>query len=275
LTAEVAPLEYPKAEELMPNAFANRLIALPGAMLSMRECDLMVGGSEKMIEIPVPSFLIEHPKSLVLFDTGCNPRVAVDPVAYWGRVASLLNVRFSPDLVVDAQVRAHGYKPEDVKYVVVSHLHLDHAGGLALFPHAKFFVMKGELPYAYWPDRHARGAFILDDLLPTRRFDWIELTEDTDLFGDGSMQMLKTAGHTPGESSLFIRLKKDGPIILTGDTLHLRGQLATLTGSPVDSDQKQASESVQRLKRIQDLGEARLWVSHDPDDWRNYPHVME
>jgi N-acyl homoserine lactone hydrolase len=259
----------------MPYATANKLVALPGAMLSMREADLMLGGSDRMLEIPVPSFLIEHPQGLVLFDTGCNPRVAVEPEAYWGRLAKLLNVRMTPDQAVDAQLRAHGYDPADVKFVVVSHLHLDHAGGLALFPHAKFFVMKGELPYAYWPDRRVRRSFILEDLLPTRRFDWNELTEDTDLFGDGSLQMLKTAGHTPGECSLFVRLKRDGPIVLTGDTIHIRAQLDSLKGTATDYDLAQAGESIRRLKQIQDLGEARLWVSHDPGDWANYPHLME
>jgi N-acyl homoserine lactone hydrolase len=259
----------------MPYATANKLVALPGAMLSMREADLMLAGSDRMLEIPVPSFLIEHPQGLVLFDTGCNPRVAVEPEAYWGPLAKLLNVRMTPDLAVDAQLRAHGYDPADVKFVVVSHLHLDHAGGLALFPQAKFFVMKGELPYAYWPDRRVRRSFILEDLLPTRRFDWSELTEDTDLLGDGSLQMLKTAGHTPGECSLFVRLKRDGPIVLTGDTIHIRPQLDSLQGTATDYDLAQASESICRLKQIQDLGEARLWVSHDPDDWASYPHLME
>ena len=259
----------------MTNATADKLIALPGAMLSMREADLMLGGSDKVLEIPVPSFLIEHRNGLVLFDTGCNPRVAVEPEAYWGPLAKLLNVRMSPEMAVDRQIRAHGYDPADVKFVVVSHLHLDHAGGLALFPHAKFFVVKGELPYAYWPDRRARLAFILEDLLPTRRFDWNEVTEDTDLMGDGSLQMLKTAGHTPGECSLFVRLKQDGPIVLTGDTIHIRAQLETLKGMATDYDLEQAGESIRRLKRIQDLGEARLWVSHDPDDWASYPHLMK
>jgi N-acyl homoserine lactone hydrolase len=259
----------------MTQATAHKLIALPGAMLSMRESDLMIGGADTMFEIPVPSFLIEHPKGLVLFDTGCNPRVADDPDGYWGPLAKLLNVRFTRELAVDAQIRAAGYKPADVKHVVVSHLHLDHAGGLALFPEAKFFIMKGELPHAYWPERRSRAAFILDDILPTRRFDWTELTEDTDLLGDGSLTMLRTPGHTPGESSLIVRLRKEGPILLTGDTLHIRAQLKTLEAMPAFYDRAQASESIRRVKRIQDAGEARLWVGHDPGDWARYPRVME
>jgi metal-dependent hydrolase (beta-lactamase superfamily II) len=60
----------------MSQAYANKMIALPGAILKMRERDLMRGGSEAMLEIPVPSFLVEHQQGLVLFDTGVNPRVA-------------------------------------------------------------------------------------------------------------------------------------------------------------------------------------------------------
>src|SRR6185437_10769808 len=188
----------------------------------MMESQLMMGGREEMIDIPIPSFLIEHPKGLVLFDTGCAPEVAVDPEGYWGVATKFLkNIRYSKDQVVDQQVQLHGYKPSDVKYVVVSHLHLDHSGGMRLFPNAKFLIMKGELPYAYWPERKARAGFILNDLIPTRGFDWMELGGDTDIFGDSSLLMLKTAGHTPGECSLQVRLKS-GAVILTGDTIHIR-----------------------------------------------------
>jgi N-acyl homoserine lactone hydrolase len=259
----------------MDNGAATRLVALPGAMLSMKESDLMLGGRDVMIDLPVPSFVIEHPKGLVLFDTGVNPQTAENPDQYWGRAAKFLNVRFSRNLTVDNQLREHGYNPADVKCVVVSHLHLDHAGGLALFPDAKFFIVKGELAHAYWPEPRLRPAFILGDILPTRGFDWQEVTEDTDLFGDGSLQMLRTAGHTPGECSLFVRLKHSAPVVLTGDTVHIRRQLTTLAPMPTDYDPNEAAESIRRLKRIQDLGLARLWVSHDPEDWKNYPHVME
>jgi hypothetical protein len=65
-------------------AGANKLIALTGATISMKESQLMMGGSDEMVDIPIPSFLIEHPKGLVLFDTGCAPQVAVDAEGYWG-----------------------------------------------------------------------------------------------------------------------------------------------------------------------------------------------
>ncbi|MBF6568971.1 MAG: N-acyl homoserine lactonase family protein [Candidatus Binataceae bacterium] len=259
----------------MTKGSANRLVAMPGATVSMRESELMVGGGDRLIEMPVPTYVIEHPKGLVLFDSGCNPSVATDPQGYWGHIADYLHVRFTPELVVDAQLRQHGYRPEDIRYVVVSHLHLDHAGGLALFPNARFFIMRGELNYAYWPEKRHRAAFKINDLMPTRRFDWIELEGDTDLFDDGSLLMMKTPGHTPGESSLLVRVRDHQPIVLTGDTLHLRGQFNHLAPSETDFDRVAASASVARLKDLRDRGEARVWVMHDPEDWATYPHVIE
>jgi N-acyl homoserine lactone hydrolase len=255
-------------------ADANKLIALAGATFSMKESDLMTGGGDTVMDIPVPTFLIEHSKGLVLFDTGCAPEVAVDPESYWGPATKFLkNIRYSKDQVVDQQIKLHGYKLADVKYVVVSHLHLDHAGGMKLFPQAQFLIMRGELPYAYWPDRRARNGFILNDLVPTRGFDWKELAGDTDIFGDGSLMMLKTAGHTPGECSLRIRLKS-GSVILTGDTIHIRPQLQTLAAMDSDYDAGAASASIKRLRDLRDSGDARLWISHAPEDWAEYPHEM-
>jgi N-acyl homoserine lactone hydrolase len=258
----------------MPRS-VHRFIAMDGATLTMRESELMVGGEDRPIDLPVPTFLLEHPKGLVLFDTGCNPDVAVDARACWGRIADYLQVHFSPELVVDRQIRRHGYRPEDVRYVVISHLHLDHAGGLALFPGARFLIMKDELRYAWWPDRHHRAAFRLGDLMPTRRFDWVELEGDTDLFDDGSLLMLRTPGHTPGESSLIVRVRGDEQILLTGDTAHLRTQIDRLAPSETDCDKLRAAESLARIRRIRDLGQARVWVTHDPEDWASFPHVFE
>jgi N-acyl homoserine lactone hydrolase len=256
----------------MAKGKASKLIALPGATVTMKEADLMEGGRPEVeVDMPCPAYLIEHPKGLALFDTGCHPQVAIDPRGYWGRIADYLRVRYSPDLTVDSQIKALGYRLDDVKFVVVSHLHLDHSGGMHLFPRAQFFIMEGELPYAYWPRRESRAAFILNDLLPTRRFNWRELPGDTDLFDDGSLVMLKTAGHTPGESSLMVNLPNRA-IVLTGDTVHIRRQLETCAPMPTDWDRPMSSDAIRRLKEMQDRGEVRLLISHDPEDWAEFPH---
>jgi glyoxylase-like metal-dependent hydrolase (beta-lactamase superfamily II) len=161
---------------------------------------------------------------------------------------------------------------DDVKYVVISHLHLDHTGYMHAFPKAKFLIMAHELRYAYWPDPDRRAVFIFDDIAPTRNFDWLELDSDLDLFDDGSLHMLKTPGHTPGECSLYVRLP-NRKILLVGDTIHLRAQIDTGATMPLDTDPTQAALSIQRVKAIRDMHEATVWISHDPEDWVDLPHA--
>ncbi|HKD67041.1 MAG TPA: N-acyl homoserine lactonase family protein [Candidatus Binataceae bacterium] len=256
----------------MAEGKAKRMWALPGAEFIANAAAIMHGGSLETYAMPVPCYLIEHEKGLVLFDTGCSPRMIDHLNEYLGEFAKVIRLRFSKDLVVDAQVRALGYKTEDVKYVVVSHLHFDHAGGLYLFPKARFLVMANELRYAWWPIPEHRLILNINDLLPSRNFNWLEVDGDYDLFGDGSIQMLKTPGHTPGECSLFVRLP-NRKVVLTGDTTHLRAALEGEITMPGDVDPAAAVLSMQRLKAIRDLQEAALIISHDPEDWAEFPHA--
>jgi N-acyl homoserine lactone hydrolase len=208
----------------------------------------------------------------VLFDTGCSPLMIDHLNEYLGEFARFVRLKFPRELTVDAQIRALGYKTADVKYVVASHLHFDHAGGLYLFPKARFLVMADELRYAWWPIPEHRLIFIVQDLLPTRQFNWLEIDGDFDLFGDGSIQMLKTPGHTPGECSLLVRLP-NRVVVLTGDTTHLRAALEGEITMPGDVDPAAAVLSMRRLKAIRDLHEATLIISHDPEDWAEFPRA--
>jgi glyoxylase-like metal-dependent hydrolase (beta-lactamase superfamily II) len=256
----------------MAEGRAKKMWAIPGAELTVPRSLLMHGADESLVTVPCPSYLIEHAKGLVLFDTGCHPRVAEDPVAWWGEIAQHIPINYPKERTLDNQIKGLGYKLEDVKYVVISHLHLDHSGSMYMFPNAKFLIMAKELQYAYWPDPDRRWAFILNDLLPTRQFDWVELDQDFDMFGDGSLHLLKTPGHTPGESSLFVRLP-NRKILLVGDTTHLRAALETEATMPLDTDPIQSTLSLKRIKAIRDMHEATLWISHDPEDWAELPHA--
>jgi N-acyl homoserine lactone hydrolase len=252
----------------------SKMWALPGACLSVPRSALVQGGDSSMVKLPCPSFLIEHPKGLVLFDTGCNPRLMDDPVAYLGEMANTMAIEWSKTETLDKQIRSVGYKPEDIKYVVLSHTHFDHAGGLKYFPHAKFIVGANELRYAYWPDPDRRWVFPVEDYLPTRGCDWLELDRDFDLFGDASIQFLLTPGHTPGECSLLVELPHQN-ILLTGDTVHLREALEKEATMPLDTDPNQSIASIRRIKAIRDMHGATLWITHDPDDWAELPRLIE
>lgn len=259
----------------MSQGKARKMFALPGAELTAPTSLLMHGGDDTLVQLPCPSFLIEHPKGLVLFDTGCNPKIIDDAAGYWGeQVAAHLPIKWSKAETLDKQIEGVGYKTSDVKYVILSHAHLDHSGGLGYFPNAKFLVGANELRYAYWPDPDRRWAFILNDFLPTRGFDWLELDRDFDLFGDGALQFLLTPGHTPGESTLLVNLP-NRKIALPGDTVHLRAALDQEATMGVDYDPVAAMLSLKRVKALRDMQDVTVWITHDPDDWKEHPHRIE
>jgi glyoxylase-like metal-dependent hydrolase (beta-lactamase superfamily II) len=248
------------------------LYALQNGFMGAERSLLFYGEySEARVQIPIACWLIKTSDGLVLFDTGCHPKVSDDP-SYWGPIAAALQCKYPKEMLLDRQIQGLGYKMDDVKYVVISHLHLDHTGYMHAFPKAKFLIMANELRYAYWPDPDRRAVFIFDDIVPTRNFEWIELDSDLDLFDDGSLHMLKTPGHTPGECSLYVRLP-NRKILLVGDTIHLRAQIETGATMPLDTDPTQAALSIQRVKAIRDMHEATVWISHDPDDWAELPHA--
>ena len=81
------------------------------------------------IQVPVGFFVVKHPRGNVLFDTGNNDNIIKDP-SYWGDAFKALKPVNTPDVAIDAQLQKIGLKPDDIKYVVVSHLHLDHGGNV-------------------------------------------------------------------------------------------------------------------------------------------------
>lgn len=256
----------------MSLGFARRMWALDSPTLTVEANTLMYGLSG-MVTIPMPSFLIEHSRGLVLFDTGIAPEAIVDPVAVYGQeLADGLGIGGSPDQAVDKQVQALGYRLEDVTHVIASHFHFDHAGGTHLFPHAKHYAGLGELAFAHYPAPIGAFCYMPDQLERTRGFDWREVPGDLDLFGDGSLVLLSMPGHTPGELSLKVRLA-NRTFLLTGDAVHLRQALELEYHFPIDWDTRVAVQSLQRIKRIAEAEEASIWITHDPDDWKTYQHA--
>jgi N-acyl homoserine lactone hydrolase len=253
--------------------YVKRMWALDGAKFTVNKSELVVGGPNELVTIPTPAFLIEHPKGLVLFDTGMAPLAATDPEGVYGHLAAMLNMTFTPEQTVDAQLTALGYKCEDVRYVVASHLHFDHTGGLYLFPNAEFFVGPGELRYAFWPDTPTKSYFRYEDIQPARDFKWREIPGiDHDVFGDGSLVILFTPGHTPGELSLLVRTPGRN-FVLTGDTVHIRSALETVSPMYVDTHPAESIRSIQRLQLIRDSADATIWINHDADDWAEFKHA--
>lgn len=255
-----------------PLGTAKRLWALDSPSFTV-QANLVMYGLEGELTIPLPAYLIEHPKGLVLFDTGIVPQAIDDPRSVYGELADLIGLTGTPEQRLDRQIQALGYKLSDVTHVIASHLHFDHTGGLSLFPEAKFYVGQGEMPFAYWPTAIAAHAFRRPDFEVIPRKQWHEIPGcDVDLFGDGSLVVLYTPGHTPGELSLLVRLPSRN-FVLTGDTAHLRAALEEEVQFPGDADSLAAVRSLQRIKLIRDGADATVWISHDPEDWAELGHA--
>jgi N-acyl homoserine lactone hydrolase len=257
------------ANMLAPPAFLQRPGG-PGGLL--RGLGIHIPRS-RWITLPIPSFLVEHPQAgPFLVDTGLHASVAANPAENLGRVAkALFSIDMAPDDAAPAQVRARGVDPEAIELVVMTHLHYDHASGATQFPHATFLVERRE-----W-EAGSRGGLLQGyhrpHLDPVLRWRAIDVGDEADLFGDGSVRLLHTPGHTPGHLSLLLRLAGGEQLLLTADAAYAQRTLdARLVPLFVD-DQDAYLASLDRLIALS--GEAdHVVCGHDPDGLRRADGVF-
>jgi len=226
----------------------------------------------RQITIPVSMWIIDHPKGLVVFDTGNNVAIVDNCKEYWGEGnCNFLKPSQKREDVIDMQLKKLGYSADQVKLVVTSHTHLDHAGNLKLFPNATHVMQKKELFQGWWPEkfqgRTPGGAFILNDLEGTRGYNFLELDGDYDLFGDGSVLILSTPGHTIGHQSMKVKTAGSGTIIISQDAVWMQ---ENLDGYPagLNFSVQSYTNSLNRLKFMRDIEGAQLFMAHDGDQYK-------
>jgi N-acyl homoserine lactone hydrolase len=192
---------------------------------------------ERWLVSPVQAFLVQHPGAgHMLVDTGLHPSVAVDPKQNLGRLLTLMSFReveMRPEQAVPAQLRERGLEPSDIRIVVMTHLHADHASAISEFPEATFVVSSAEWSSAGSKGaRHAYRRRQFDHAFDYRTLDFDGPDADSfsafgrsfDLFGDGSVRLVYTPGHTVGHLSVVLRLRH-GEVLLAGDAIYLERTL--------------------------------------------------
>ena len=148
-------------------------------------------------------------------------------------------------------------KPSDIKLIGLSHTHPDHAGNLELFPNVTVLIQKAEYE---WKGRQ--------DTVHVNPKHPVKVIEgDYDVFGDGSLTLLFTPGHTPGHQSLLVRLPKTGPVILSGDAAHFQQSFAERLVPENNYNKEELLASMQRIADVMAKEHALLWLNHDkPED---------
>jgi N-acyl homoserine lactone hydrolase len=159
------------------------------------------------------------------------------------------------DETLRRQLDRIGVRPEDVTWVAVSHTHGDHVGNVESFPKSKFLVQR--------PEYELARSSTPDPFAEVRNFEL--LSGDHDVFGDGSVMLISTPGHTPGHQSLLAKLPNTGALLLTGDLVHFRYMWDHKVVPSFNFDRARSLASIDRVERLVAEHGAQLWIGHDKD----------
>jgi glyoxylase-like metal-dependent hydrolase (beta-lactamase superfamily II) len=197
-------------------------------------------------------YLVEHAQGWILWDTGLSDSVAAMPEGLKPPDPRAITWRMPRTLA--SQIGELSLRPSDIRYVAVSHSHPDHIGNVGMFPASTLLVQKAEYdsPGAA-PLRSRPGA-----AANTRT-----LEGDRDVFGDGSVTIVSTPGHTVGHQSLLVKLPRTGAVLLSGDAVHFKDNWDNRRVPSINFNAEQTTASMQRLADIMARDKAQLWINHD------------
>lgn len=224
--------------------------------------------------VPVPFFLIRHGSSWVAYDSGNNAAVAVDPIQYWGeKVCNAYMPVMKPYEEFKVQLKKVGLKPQDLHAVIMSHGHLDHSGALEDLAGTgvPVYYQKEELEYIR--KQVATGkktAYIPDDFRKLDQVNIKTLDGIFDVFGDQSVIVFPTPGHTPGHQSVLVRTNQGQSLILAQDACYTLENMFANIPPGLAVDIPEAMISIYHFKAMTILG-AQLVPPHDPDWWVGKP----
>jgi glyoxylase-like metal-dependent hydrolase (beta-lactamase superfamily II) len=217
----------------------------------------------RSIEFSSTCWLIKHGSEWLLWDTGV-PEAAVNAPKGWSTLPKL--IVYHLDKTVTGQLAEIGLRPSDIGRVAVSHTHGDHIGNVRLFPDSTILMQRAEYNWinsGNGPNDNVNQLMALArELLGAPKN--LQLVDgDTDVFGDGSVTLVSTPGHTPGSQSLLVHLKNSGFIILSGDVVHLENNFEKNIVPALNIDKAESIASMEKIRQILAKYGATLFINHD------------
>lgn len=215
---------------------------------------------ERVRRYPIPAYLIETESERILVDTGLDPAAIADPAAHYERPDVFAVTNLEQEQSVADQVDL-----ASLTKLVLTHLHWDHVGGLGLVPTSVPVVIQRR----EWEAGHDEGAVARNFFMPRdyagAERELVLLDGDTDLLGDGSVELLLTPGHTPGHQSVRI-----GELVLGIDVTHFASGLDDHRFPVFADDHDDQRGSAERLRQLRDAG-STVVPGHDPELLRPGP----
>jgi N-acyl homoserine lactone hydrolase len=206
-----------------------------------------------------PCFLIAHPRGTLMWDTGEIPDSAFKD----GVSPQKLN-NYTVNRPLLPQLAAIGYTPADITYLGLSHYHGDHVANASLFARSTWIVQKGDRDPILAP--RPEGSRVPDP----KFFEGLANSktillngEDHDVFGDGTVVIKSSPGHTPGHQSLFLKLANTGNVLLSGDLYHYPEEITYKKVPNFDTDREQTAKSREKIEDFVEQNHAQLWIQHD------------
>ncbi len=243
-----------------------RLYALDCGLIQIKNMGMFSDTGEydgKPGTIVDPCWVIRHPKGTLLWDTGLGDQIAENK----GGVDFELG-HMQVDVTLLDQLKAIGLTPADITYLSFSHTHFDHTGNANEFPEATWILNKAEIA---WAESNPSPAVKFDTFSAFQGAKTQMIEGDYDVFGDGSVRILKTPGHTPGHQSLQLALKKAGTVIISGDLFHVRDNYRFRRVPPFNVGRADTLASIDRVDTILKNTKGRLVVHHDLQDFKALP----
>ena len=237
------------------------ILVFPCGENHVRDISMFSPGVDEKVSktLVVSCFLIRNGDDFFMWETGLSDSLfkekdglSVRDGAFTLKVKKPLAQQFK-ELNID---------PTKVNLMAFSHMHPDHTGNAKLFSHAKILIQKKEFEAALGPK--AIDFSFNPETYPKDRKRYQIIADDHDVFGDGSVKIISTPGHTPGHQSLVVNLKERGTVLISGDLYHFNKNRQFKRVPAFNFNKEQTLSSMKKFESLVTKLKAEVWISHDP-----------
>ena len=217
----------------------------------------------RSVQFSSTCWLIKHGNQWLLWDTGVPESALNDPKG-WSTLPKL--IVYHLDRSLTDQLAEIGLKPRDITFVAISHTHGDHIGNMGLFPDSTVLMQQAEYSWIHsadGPNDNVNQLMALARKLLGTPKNLKLINGDSDVFGDGSVTLVSTPGHTPGHESLLVHLKKSGFIILSGDVVHTEENFEKKIVPSLNTNKAESIASMEKIRQMVGTYKAQLFINHD------------